>query len=386
MRDIIGGLNAKAKKIVQIFILLAIIFIVLLALLLILNKDFLTGMTIAQQDDTIKIGAMLLLSGEGASWGQASQRAIDMAVEQANDNGGVNGKNIKVIYEDTHGKSSDAISAYNKLKDIDKVIAIIGPNMETEMSAIAPLAARDNLPVIAPSYAPIENRPNPKNPLMIWLDPTIESQTMAGYVYMQNITSISILGTQDSWEKEVSLAFSKKFIDLGGNVLFFELIQYDDDSVKTAVAKSIEKNPHAVYLGTYYQFLNYGKALKELGYQGKIYSIEVDEYLADQGKDFDNDLEFISPDLYIEDFRDRYVEKYGEPSNIPAGQSYDATNILISFLRNDSSREGILSQMMDFQGYEGVSGMIRIIGNTTVMPLSIYRIQDGKIIKIKEIT
>ena len=54
------------------------------------------------EEESIKIGAMLLLSGDGASWGQASQNAINLAVEEANAEGGINGKIIEVIYEDTH--------------------------------------------------------------------------------------------------------------------------------------------------------------------------------------------------------------------------------------------------------------------------------------------
>ena len=338
------------------------------------------------RENKVKIGAMLILSGDGAAWGQASQRAIDLAVAEANEQGGVNGRKLEVIYEDTQGSAAVAVSAYEKLKSIDQVAVIIGPNFQTEMSAIAPLAYEDRVPVITPSYAPLSNRPNPRNPLMIWLDPTVEAEQMAEYVYEKGIRTISILGTQDSWEKEVSTAFANKFRSLGGEVVFFELLQPDDVDVRTVVFKAIKNNPDAVFLGTYYQFLNLGKVLKELDFKGDLYSIEIDEYLAFESREFTSGLEFISSELYKGTFRKRYEETYNEKSNIPAGQSYDAMNIIISFLRRSTSREDIIGFMKEFESYEGVSGRIFITQeNKTIIPMAIYELQNSEIVRIKAI-
>ncbi|GAG25013.1 unnamed protein product, partial [marine sediment metagenome] len=59
-----------------------------------------------EEEEVIKIGAMLVLSGEGAAWGQASQRGIELAVNEANENSSVNGRRIEMIYEDTQGSAS----------------------------------------------------------------------------------------------------------------------------------------------------------------------------------------------------------------------------------------------------------------------------------------
>jgi branched-chain amino acid transport system substrate-binding protein len=336
--------------------------------------------------ETIKIGAMLVLSGDVASWGQNAQRGIELAVNEANESGGINGKKIEMIYEDTQGSASVAVSAYGKLTKIDKVDAIIGPLLQTEVSAIAPLVAKDKFPVIAPSYAPITNRPNPRNPLLIWLDPTIEAEKMAEWVYSQGVKTISVLGTQDSWEKEVSTAFINKFESLGGKVYFSDLLKIDETDVKTVVLKAIRNKPDAVFLGTYYQFLNLTKALNELGYQGKLYSIEIDEYLANESKSYASGLKFISSDLYRESFRKKYEEIYKEKSNIPAGQSYDAMNILISFLRKDSNKDRLLKAFELFERYEGVSGIITMTkDHKIIIPTAIYELKNGVIEKIETI-
>lgn len=337
-----------------------------------------------KEQGVIKIGAILSLTGDAAAWGQASRRGIELAVNEVNKNGSINNVKIEMIYEDSQGNASNAVSAYEKLTKIDKVKAIIGPLMQTEVSAIAPLADRDKFPVIAPSYAPISNRPNPRNPLLIWLDAIIEAEEMAKYVYNQGIRAVSVLGTQDSWEKEVSTAFANKFESLGGTVNFKDLLKIDETDVKTVVAKAIKNNPSAVFLGTYYQFLNLTRVFSELGYQGKLYSIEIDEYLANESKNFISGLQFISSDSYKEEFRKKFEETYGEKSNIPAGQSYDVTNILVSFLKDNPIQEKLLNRFKTFEKYEGVSGLIIMTkDNKTIMPTAIYELDNGMIKKIK---
>jgi len=289
-----------------------------------------------------------------------------------------------MIYEDSQGSASNAVSVYEKLTKIDKVNAIIGPLLQTEVSAVAPLADRDRFPVVAPSYAPIDNRPNPRNPLLIWLDATIEAEKMADYVYNQGIRTVSVLGTQDSWEKEVSTAFANKFKSLGGNVDFMDSLKTNETDVKTPTTLAIKNKPDAIFLGTYYQFLNLTRVLKELGYQGKLYSIEIDEYLAGESKNFASGLQFISSDSYKEEFRKKFEETYGEKSNISAGQSYDAMNILISFLRNNPTKDGLLNSFKMFKKYEGVSGTITMTeDNKTVIPTAIYELANGVIKKVK---
>jgi branched-chain amino acid transport system substrate-binding protein len=71
--------------------------------------------------------------------GQAARRGIELAVNEANSAGGINGRKIELIYEDTQGNASNAVSAYEKLTKIDKVDVIFGPMLQTEVSAIAPI-------------------------------------------------------------------------------------------------------------------------------------------------------------------------------------------------------------------------------------------------------
>src|SRR4030065_621131 len=76
--------------------------------------------------DPIKIGSVLRLS-VGAEHGIPSQRGVEMAVDEVNKAGGINGRQVQVIFEDEKDSPAASVHAVQKLINVDKVIAIVGP-------------------------------------------------------------------------------------------------------------------------------------------------------------------------------------------------------------------------------------------------------------------
>src|SRR3989338_6293699 len=78
--------------------------------------------------DEIKIGVVAPLSGPVAQFGEFMKLGFDLAVEEINAAGGIDGKNVRLIYEDSKCIDQKALlSALNKLKDIDQVAGVLGP-------------------------------------------------------------------------------------------------------------------------------------------------------------------------------------------------------------------------------------------------------------------
>lgn len=338
------------------------------------------------EDTPLRIGALLVLSGDGASWGQASHNAIQMAVEEVNANGGIHGRQVEVIYEDTQGDASLAVASYRKLVDVDEVLVIVGPNFQTEVGAIAPIASAEGFPVVSPSYATLDVRPDPRNPLLLWLDPEWEAKRLAKYMYDGGIRTVGVIGTEDSWERLVSTSFAESFREHGGVVTSFELLQPDAISSSTAVAKAIDQSPEAIFIGSYYQFLNTRRSLQEMGFVGKTYSIEIDEYLAQESASYSTGTQFIAPDTVLEDFQKRYETRWGTRSTIPAGQTYDAMMVLFDALRADPSSSGLLEYFREFHQYSGASGLIIMDEqHRTLLPTAIYELKNGSVIRLESV-
>lgn len=358
-----------------------IIWIIIILLIILGIVTFVGGKDEFVSDEPIKIGALLILSGEGAAWGENAQKGIMMAVNEFNESS--ENRKVEVIFEDTGGENKKAVSGYRKLINIDKVDAIIGPLFQSEVASISPLVDQDNIPVVTPSYAPIKNRLNPRNPLMIWMDPSTEASRMAEYVFNQNIRSVSVIGTLDSWENEVSEAFAEKFKSLGGTVVFKEIVQPDTSDIRLTVTKALNKKPEAIFIGSYYQFIPVTRIINELGFAGDVFSIEIDSYLASETAPFSDGLRFISPKFYTDEFIEEFEMNYEHKPGIPAGQAYDAMNILMNFL-NDNDIDKVLVAMDEFKEYDGVSGKIVITeDNKTLFDTAIFELQNGEAVVVE---
>ena len=90
------------------------------------------------QPETIKVGAVLALTGKFADFGQEQQKALELAQEKINTDGGVRGRQLEFIFEDSQGEASKGVSAVRKLIDIDKV-KIVFVFKSTIINAVQPI-------------------------------------------------------------------------------------------------------------------------------------------------------------------------------------------------------------------------------------------------------
>jgi branched-chain amino acid transport system substrate-binding protein len=98
----------------------------------------------------VKIGCLASLTGKGAEWGQSAKISMEMAVEEINAKGGVGGVPIELICYDTQTAEAEALKAYRRLVERDKVLAVSGPCFSGEFETIAPQL--DRMKTVINSY------------------------------------------------------------------------------------------------------------------------------------------------------------------------------------------------------------------------------------------
>ena len=122
-----------------------------------LGKSLLIGLLvlaiagIASAAEPIKIGYLATLTGEGSTWGQHERDAALLAVKEVNEKGGLLGRPVELVYYDVRGRPEDAVNAIRRLIVEDKVVAVGGSNYSSIQLAVAPIADREQVPVIASS-------------------------------------------------------------------------------------------------------------------------------------------------------------------------------------------------------------------------------------------
>lgn len=95
--------------------------------------------TVAQAAD-IKVGVAEALSGGAAQYGVAIRNGFQLAADEINAAGGVNGNKIALVIEDEQGKKEEAINVFKKLIFQDQVLMIFGPTLSNSAQAADPIA------------------------------------------------------------------------------------------------------------------------------------------------------------------------------------------------------------------------------------------------------
>jgi len=134
------------------------------------------------KDDTIKVGLIASLTGKFSALGSENKKAVELALEQVNAEGGLLGKKLSLVTRDDQTLPDQSVLAYNDIKTSD-VVAIIGSAFSNSALATLPLAQRDGIPYL--SVNPAEEQVQPIKPY-VFVIPALSSAYAERYLeYMQ---------------------------------------------------------------------------------------------------------------------------------------------------------------------------------------------------------
>ena len=102
----------------------------------------------ASAQEPIKIGFLYILSGRVAQFGYVARQGAELAIDEINDSGGINGRRVKGVFADTKADPKVAIAAATKLANKDVVDALIGIISSRVAVAVAPKVEDLGIPLI----------------------------------------------------------------------------------------------------------------------------------------------------------------------------------------------------------------------------------------------
>ncbi len=325
---------------------------------------------------TVRIGAISNLTGEGSSWGINHQRGTILAMEQRNSAGGIRGQKVEILFEDSPGGvARNAVSAYRKLVDLEKVRVILGPLMGDELLAVSPLSLRDKVFMVGATYMPRL----PDNFFSTWIDVDQESDLLAERL-RASYGRIAILGSQQSWESAVAHRVRATFTKLGGEVVGFEEPSSDASDVAAEVLRISRGSPEAIVISSYFLLPHYAREIHRLGLAAQLFGIELDQSVIDSCEGRVEGLRFIGPTPPTKAFVDAFQVRWGSPPDLPAAHSYDAARVLFAALeQTDQSFEQLKGYFSRLLKYEGVTGTISSATNSTPLRTSWYSVVAGRV-------
>lgn len=114
-----------------------------------------TGMVGLVSAETIKVGAILAVTGPASFLGGPEARTLEMLAEEVNKSGGINGKKIELIIKDSGANPEKAISFAKQLIEEEQVVAVIGPSTSGETMKVKKIFEQGSTPLLSCAAAEV---------------------------------------------------------------------------------------------------------------------------------------------------------------------------------------------------------------------------------------
>ena len=228
----------------------------------------------ADMKEPFKIGVMESLTGPGETYGTVSNQAKQMAVDEINAAGGINGRMIDLVVEDSKCNAQDAITAYNKLTDVDGVKIILGTSCSGAMLGAAPLAEKEGVIL----FSGLATNPDIAE-AGDYIFRTSMSDAQLGIdtgnvLWADGIRTLATITEATDYAEGVRRTSVAQFEKRGGTVVAEERYASDVTDFRTQLTKLLSAEPDALHVAAQSEFTGgtIVKQVRELGYEGPIYS------------------------------------------------------------------------------------------------------------------
>ena len=318
--------------------------------------------------DDIKIGYTASLTGAHVAEGAYQQKSIKLAVKQINDGGGINGRKIVLVTEDTHSTNEGAVDAFRALAETHKVAAVVGSSKSTHALGFAPIASKDGVPTLIGGTNPRITESGNRFVFRVRPDDSIVALGMVRFIKEDlKLTKIGIINDADAFGSGGANLVEKNANELGIKVVKRESYKLGTRDFKPLLRAIKEAGAEVVVV--------YGTSTTDSGYLLKEYrdfgapfpligSASCQQQAALQiAKEKANGIYAMADAIpgsspaskkFVEDFK----KEYHEEADMSHAYSYDAMNLLALAIKTAGSddRAKIRDALAATKGYQGVLG------------------------------
>lgn len=348
----------------------------------------------------LKVAILAPLSGPAPTFGISTRDGALMAIDEWNAKGGVLGKKIVPIVEDSQCTPDPAVNAANKVIDQDKVHYIIGEYCSKASIPISEVAnAKHVIQITGGSTNPavtVDKDGKVKDYIFraCFIDPF--QGTVAAKFALNTLkakTAFVMFDQANDYAKGLAEYFEKAFTANGGKIVGKETYTSKDTDFSAILAKISTSKPDMVYLPDYYNIVNLAvKQAKEKGIKVPFMggdgwdSADLDLKAADGGY-FTNHYSAEDTRPVVQNFVKAYGAKYkddkGQPKvpDNPGLLAYDATNLLLEAIKEAGADDtDKVKDALSKISFDAVSGHITFDkDHNPTKSATILAIKNGKV-------
>jgi len=366
----------------KVFITVGMIAVIAIGALVWLNQG-------GKKQEIIKIGVILPLTGNGAIYGNALQKGIELAYSESN----VRDK-IKIIYEDDAGDAKTGINAFNSLVSRNIKIVIGGP-MSHVASALIPIANKEKILLLSPFASDPSLSQADDYFYRVCATDDVDGKVLANFINNDlKLEKVAFFYPSVDYGVGIRDAFLKHASGTPIKIVFNESYQNGAVDFRTQLMKIKQSNPDVLILPAYIkEGIIILKQLNELGCSFFVAGVSsfYEKSMLEASGALKDKIFFTYPLFSMEstnkktqDFIKNFQEKYKEEPNTFAAHGFDSYYVLANeidlLLKSGSNvtQDVIKERLAQKHIYDGATGQFYFDANGDV-------VKDMQIIWLKEI-
>jgi branched-chain amino acid transport system substrate-binding protein len=352
--------------------------------------------------EPINLGTVMRLS-IGADDGIPCRTGVEMAVAEVNKAGGINGRPVKLYVEDEKDSPAAAVNAVQKLMNVDKVVAIIGPMTSGDTMACGKIANDAKVVMVSPTattpqlsgygayiYRGCSRIDKQAQVLTDWVANNWKPKTVA------------IFFSNEPYGKGCAGLFTKFFEKHGIKVVDTESFMRGSRDFKAQLTKIKAANPDFLFIPGYTPETAPAAAqARQLGMQQKILGVYGDmnpAYIKLAGPaaeghviggEYDENYNTPKNKAFVKAYNE-LVEKNKDPYNIMfAALSYDATSMILEGMKKEGpTADGIKKYLDGVKDFDGVTGKLSFnqdhdVQRAGTAGVYVLEVKGGKYVTVK---
>ena len=347
-----------------------------------------TGTKVA--DKTIKIGFNFEETGATAAYGTAEQKGAQLAVEEINKAGGIDGKKLEVVDKDNKSETAEAASVTTNLVTQSKVNAVVGPATSGATAAAVSNATKAGVPLISPSATQDGLTKNQEYLFIGTFQDSFQGKIISKYVTEKLKAKKVVLYTDNSsdYAKGIAKAFRSAY---KGKIVADEKFVAGDTDFQAALTKMKGKDFDAIVIPGYYT--EAGKIVNQargMGIDKPIVGgdgFNGEEFVQQATAEKASNIYFISGfsttvevSAKAKAFLEAYRAKYNEEPSTFAALAYDSVHLVANAAKGAKNSGEIKDNLAKTKDFEGVTGQTSFdADHNTVKTAYMMTMNNGKV-------
>lgn len=348
--------------------------------------------------DTVKVGIVLPLTGDEAKFGEIEKQSFDLALEEINAGGGINGKKLELIMEDDTGRPEVGRSVVEKLIAKDQVVMVGGGYSSSVTFAVAGVCQQNKMPLLV-NTGSADKITTQGWDYIFRLNPPVSHYADSITSLLANVvkpTTVAILYENSLFGTQGAKSFEETCVSAGYKVVLKEGYEHGGIDFKPVLVRIKQLNPDIVYMVSYVMDASLlMKQAKELKLTPKMFigggaGFTLPEFAQNAGTASEK---IISATLWHQvlpfpgarDYYNKFVARYNKPTEYHGAEAYAAAYVIADALKRAKSfKNSDIKQALSETDLKTVFGQVKFttwekMQNQNIAATYVVQWIDGKL-------